>query len=63
VGRGHEVDVVAADPLDVDHHLRELMIVDLLPTTFMGYRPVLTKNAAEVAVGKEDGAGAAIAYQ
>src|SRR3972149_2370745 len=53
---GNEIDVMAANLLKFDHDVRQIFICNFLPLAFMGDRPVLAENTAQVAVGEEDGA-------
>jgi hypothetical protein len=54
---------MTADPLKVEHHICEVLIIDLLSLSLMSNRPILAKDAAEIAVREEDGAGAVLAHQ
>jgi hypothetical protein len=47
---------MAPDLLEFDHHIRHILILNFLSSSFMGDGPVLAKETAEVAVGEEDGA-------
>jgi len=61
MGRRYDVDVVAADPLQVQHHAREFLVAHFTPPPLVGDGPVLAENAPEVAVGNEDGPGPVLA--
>ena len=61
--RSHEVDVVAAALLEVDHQRRDLAAVALPALELLGDVPVLAERAAQVAQAEEDGPGAAPAAQ
>ncbi len=63
VGGGDQVDVVAADFLDVQHYIGQIFVADLFAATFMGNRPVLAKHTAQIAVGEKDGAGTVFTRQ
>jgi hypothetical protein len=56
MGGRHEINVMTAHLLKFNHHLCEVFIPNFLSSSFMGDGPVLAENAAEVTVGKEDGA-------
>jgi hypothetical protein len=47
---------MAADLLEMEHHLRQVFISDFMAMSHVGDRPVLTKHTAKIAVRKEDGA-------
>jgi hypothetical protein len=53
VGGCDQVDVVTADLLKPEHQLCQVFILDSLPLSLMGNRPVLAEDAAKIAVGKE----------
>ena len=63
MGGGDQIDVVAADLLQVQHHLSELIIRIVTSMAFYGNRPVLTENASQVAVRKKDRTGSAFSDQ
>jgi hypothetical protein len=54
---------MAADLLEVNHHICQVFILDLFASSFVGDGPILTKDTAEVTVGEEDGAGPLSTYQ
>jgi hypothetical protein len=47
---------MAADFLEMEHHLGQVLISDFMAMSHMGDGPVLTKYTAKIAVRKEDGA-------
>jgi len=60
---GDEIDVVAADPLQFQHDVRQVLVQNLGTPALVGYRPILAEDAAQVAVGKEDGSRPIPPYQ
>jgi hypothetical protein len=54
MGRGNEVDIMAADLLELKHHLRQFLILTFLSSSFMGNGPVLTEDTSKVTVREED---------
>jgi hypothetical protein len=54
---------MAADLLEMNHHISQVLILNLLASSFVGDGPVLTKDTMEVAVGEEDGAGPISTHQ
>jgi hypothetical protein len=52
----NKIDIMTADLLKVDHHVCQIFILNLLPSSFMGDWPVLAEYATEIAVGEENGA-------
>jgi hypothetical protein len=54
---------MAADLLEFDHHVCQLLILTFLSSSFMGDGPVLAEDTTEVAIREEDGAGAILTYQ
>src|SRR5439155_1719965 len=56
--RGHEVDVVAAPALELEHRLRQLLGTHLPALTHLAQLPVLAEHAAQVAEREEDRARA-----
>jgi hypothetical protein len=58
-----EIDVMAANLLEVKHHVCQVFILNFLSSSLMGYGPVLTEDTAKVAVGKEDCTRPSSAYQ
>jgi hypothetical protein len=54
---------MTADLLEVNHHIRQVFILNLLASSFVGDGPVLTEDTTEVAVGEEDGAGSSSAHE
>jgi hypothetical protein len=63
MSRCYEIDVMAADLLEVNHHVCQVFILNLLASSFMGDGPVLAKDTTEVAVREEDGAGPLSTHQ
>ena len=59
----HEVDVDAADPLEVEHDLDELIDGEVAAAAAVADVGILAKDAAEVAAGKKDRSGTARADQ
>jgi hypothetical protein len=57
------IDIMAADPLESDHHVRQILILDLLSFSLVRDRPVLAEDTAEVAIGEKDGTGPISANQ
>ena len=55
MGWCYQVDIVAAYPLKVEHHVCQFFIADFVASPFMGYRPILAEHTAETAVGKKYG--------
>ena len=56
MGWGNQVDVMAAHLLEAEHHVCQVFILKFLSSSLVGDWPVLAEDAAEVAVGKKDGA-------
>jgi hypothetical protein len=54
---------MAADLLDVEHQLRQVFIINFLPSSLMRDGPVLAKDTAEIAVGEKDSTRSVFAYQ
>jgi len=59
----HEIDVMTAHFLKVKHHVRQILVLNLLSFALVRNGPVLTEDTAEVAVGEEDGARPLSAHQ
>ena len=57
MGGRDQVDVMTADSLEVKHHFCQVIICNRFPKPLVGNGPVLAEHAAEIAVGKKDGAG------
>ncbi len=57
------IDVMAASLLEVNHHVSQVFIINLLSLPLMGDGPVLAEDTAEVTVGEEDGARPILANQ
>jgi len=49
--------------LEVDHHVRKVFIFAFLTFSLMGDWPVLAEDAAEITIGKKDGARSVFAHQ
>jgi hypothetical protein len=62
MGRRNEVDVVAPDLLEFEHHLRQFLILAFFALAFMRDRPILAEDTAKVAVGEEDGPGTMLTH-
>ena len=56
---GNEIDVVAPLRLEIEHHSSELLGPHLTPRLLLADVVALAKNAAKVALGKENGPAAA----
>jgi hypothetical protein len=54
---------MAADLLEVNHHISQVFILNFLASSFVGDGPVLTEDTTEVAVGEEDGAGSSSTHE
>jgi len=54
---------MAADLLEVEHHVRQVFIFNLLSLSLVGDGPVLAEDTAEIAVGEEDGPRPISAHQ
>ena len=54
---------MAADFLEVDHHVRQVFILKFLTFSLMGYGPILAEDTAEITIGKEDGTRSIFAHQ
>jgi len=63
MGGCDQVDVMAADLLDVEHPVRQDFILNFLSPSLMGDGPVLTEDTAEIAVGEKDGARSMFTHQ
>jgi hypothetical protein len=63
VGGSDEIDVMAADLLEADHHIRHIFILNLFSPSLMRDWPVLAEDTAEIAVGKEDRPRPIISHQ
>jgi hypothetical protein len=63
MGGGDEIDIVAPNLLEFEHHLRQFLILTFLSFPLMGNRPVLTEDASKVAVREEDCPRPMLAYQ
>ncbi len=63
MGGRDQIDIVAPNLLQVEHHLRQVFILDFPSSSFMGDGPVLAEDAAQVAVGEEDGTRAMLSDQ
>jgi hypothetical protein len=63
MGRGDEVDIMAANLLEFEHHLRQFFIFIFLSSSFMGNRPILTEDTSKVTVGEEDSPGPVLTHQ
>jgi hypothetical protein len=62
--RGRDkIDVMAPNLLEMKHHVCQVFILNLLPSSLMGYGPVLTEDTAKVAIRKKDGTRPSSAYQ
>jgi hypothetical protein len=53
---------MAAYLLEVEHHVRQVFIPDLLPPSLMGDRPVLAEDTTEITIREEDRPGPILAY-
>jgi len=60
---GDQIDVVAADFLQIKHGIGQGLIVGFFAPALMGYGPVLAEHTAQIAVRKKDGTGAVLAHQ
>lgn len=60
MGRRDHVDVVTSLLLQVDHHLGKVFNTSSLSSSTLADLPVDTENAAQIAVGQKDGAGATL---
>jgi hypothetical protein len=56
VTRRDQVDVVAALPLQGEHHPGQFIRLDLMPRALVADVPVLAKDAAQIAPAEENGA-------
>jgi hypothetical protein len=63
MGGGNQINIVAPDPLQIEHHARQVLIFDLLALSLMGDGPVLAKDTTQIAVGEKDSARALFAHQ
>lgn len=54
---------MAADPLEVDHHVCQVFILDRFSSSLVGNGPVLAEDTAEIAVREKDGARSIFAHQ
>jgi hypothetical protein len=57
-----EVNIMAANLLELDHHVGQVFILNFLPSSLMGNGPVLTEDTSEITVGEEDRARPIIAH-
>jgi len=62
MGRSDEVDIVAPNLLEFEHHLRQFFVFAFVASTFERDRPILAEETSEVAIREEDGARAILAY-
>jgi hypothetical protein len=63
MSRGYKVDIMAANLLEFEHHLRQFLVFTFLSSPFMGDWPVLTEDTSKVTVGEEDGTGPMLTHQ
>jgi hypothetical protein len=54
---------MAADFLELNHHVSQFFVFNLPPFTLMGDRPVLAEDASEITIGEKDGPGTIFAHQ
>jgi hypothetical protein len=62
--RGRDkINIMTTNLLEVEHHVCQIFVLNLLSPALMGYGPVLTEDTTKVAIGKKDGTGPSTAYQ
>jgi hypothetical protein len=44
---------MAAYPLEMEHHIRQVFIADLFPPSLMGDWPVLAEDTTEITIGEK----------
>jgi hypothetical protein len=54
---------MAAEVLQIEHHLRQVFVLEFATLSLVSYGPVLTEYAAEVAIGEKNSAGTVLAHQ
>jgi hypothetical protein len=54
---------MTTEVLQIEHHLRQVFVLEFATLSLVGYGPVLTEDTAEIAVGEKDSAGTVLAYQ
>jgi hypothetical protein len=62
MGRCDEVNVMASNLLEFDHHLRQFFVFAFFASSFKRDRPILAEDTSKVAVGEEDSPGAMLTH-
>ena len=53
MGRSHEIDIMAANPLQAEHHISHIAYAFVLSCAFMADIVIDAEDASQVAVGEE----------